>query len=69
MHCALFAARQQPDYQKVPGYYVYDHTGFVALLPYIEEGNLFKAYAYWAPSSTSTIPLREQYHCHRRIEA
>jgi len=27
-------------------YVVYNHTGFVALLPYIEQGNLFKQYNY-----------------------
>jgi len=27
-------------------YKVYNHTGFVALLPYIEQGNLFKQYNY-----------------------
>jgi prepilin-type N-terminal cleavage/methylation domain-containing protein/prepilin-type processing-associated H-X9-DG protein len=35
-------------------YRIYNHTGFVALLPYIEQGNLFKLYSYAAPSSTSS---------------
>lgn len=35
-------------------YRIYNHTGFVALLPYIEQGNLFKQYSYAYPSSTSS---------------
>jgi len=41
------------DYQAIHGpgdtsstYRVYNHTGFVALLPYIEQDNLFKQYNY-----------------------
>ena len=33
---------------------VYNHTGFVALLPYIEQDNLFKQYNYAYVSSSST---------------
>jgi prepilin-type N-terminal cleavage/methylation domain-containing protein len=35
-------------------YVVYNHTGFVALLPYIEQGPLFKQYNYQYVSSTSS---------------
>jgi len=35
-------------------YVVYNHTGFVALLPYLEQDNVFKLYSYGAPSSTSS---------------
>jgi len=35
-------------------YVVYNHTGFVALLPYIEQGNLFKQYSYAMVGSTSS---------------
>jgi prepilin-type N-terminal cleavage/methylation domain-containing protein/prepilin-type processing-associated H-X9-DG protein len=35
-------------------YAVYNHTGFVALLPYIEQGNLFKQYNYGYAGSTSS---------------
>jgi prepilin-type N-terminal cleavage/methylation domain-containing protein/prepilin-type processing-associated H-X9-DG protein len=35
-------------------YAVYNHSGFVALLPYIEQGNLFKQYSYqWVGSESS----------------
>src|SRR5207247_10709073 len=34
-------------------YAVYNHTGFVALLPYIEQGNLFKLYNYAYVGSSS----------------
>ena len=33
---------------------VYNHTGFVALLPYIEQDNLFKRYDYQLVASSST---------------
>jgi len=33
---------------------VYNHTGFVALLPYIEQENLFKQYTYANVSSSSS---------------
>src|SRR5262249_48032819 len=34
---------------------VYNHTGFVALLPYIEQDNLFKQYSYqWVNCSSRT---------------
>jgi prepilin-type N-terminal cleavage/methylation domain-containing protein/prepilin-type processing-associated H-X9-DG protein len=35
-------------------YKVYNHTGFVALLPYIEQGPLFKQYNYQYVSSSSS---------------
>jgi prepilin-type N-terminal cleavage/methylation domain-containing protein/prepilin-type processing-associated H-X9-DG protein len=41
-------------------YVVYNHSGFVALLPYIEQGPLFKQYNYGFVSSTSSpygIPI------------
>jgi len=34
-------------------YKVYNHTGFVALLPYIEQDPLFKQYSYYNLSSSS----------------
>jgi len=34
-------------------YRVFNHTGFVALLPYIEQDNLFKQYSYLAVSNGS----------------
>jgi prepilin-type N-terminal cleavage/methylation domain-containing protein/prepilin-type processing-associated H-X9-DG protein len=34
-------------------YTVYNHTGFVALLPYIEQDNLFKQYDYKSRASAS----------------
>jgi len=41
-------------------YVVYNHTGFVALLPYIEQDNLFKQYNYGYVASSSNpygLPL------------
>jgi prepilin-type N-terminal cleavage/methylation domain-containing protein len=35
-------------------YVIYNHSGFVALLPYIEQGNLFKQYNYQFASSASS---------------
>ncbi len=35
-------------------YLIYNHPGFVALLPYIEQGPLFKQYNYQFVSSTSS---------------
>ncbi len=35
-------------------YVVYNHTGFVALLPYIEQDNLFKQYNYGYLASSSS---------------
>ena len=35
-------------------YVVYNHTGFVALLPYIEQDNLFRQYNYQNAASTSS---------------
>ena len=35
-------------------YVVYNHTGFVALLPYIEQDNLFRQYNYAYVASTSS---------------
>jgi prepilin-type N-terminal cleavage/methylation domain-containing protein/prepilin-type processing-associated H-X9-DG protein len=35
-------------------YVVYNHTGFVAMLPYIEQDNLFKQYNYGFAASTSS---------------
>jgi len=35
-------------------YKVYNHTGFVALLPFIEQGNLFKQYNYQMVGSSSS---------------
>jgi len=34
-------------------YYVYNHTGFVFLLPYVEQENLYKQYDFKTPSSLS----------------
>jgi prepilin-type N-terminal cleavage/methylation domain-containing protein/prepilin-type processing-associated H-X9-DG protein len=34
---------------------VFNHTGFVALLPFIEQDNLFKGYLYSSPSSTYNL--------------
>src|SRR5262245_14388154 len=34
--------------------YIYNHTGFVALLPYIEQEPLFKTYRYDLAGSTSS---------------
>src|SRR5581483_2980342 len=45
----------EADYQAMFGrggtgdpqnYRVYNHTGFIALLPYLEQDNLFKQYSY-----------------------
>jgi prepilin-type N-terminal cleavage/methylation domain-containing protein/prepilin-type processing-associated H-X9-DG protein len=41
-------------------YVIYNHSGFVALLPYIEQDNLFKQYNYayvGSPSSPYGIPI------------
>jgi len=49
----------EANYEGQP-YVVYNHTGFVALLPYIEQGNLFKQYNYGMVSSSSNpygLPL------------
>jgi len=45
------------------GYYIYNHSGFVALLPYIEQDNLFRQYNYKARASASSpygIPVAPQ---------
>jgi prepilin-type N-terminal cleavage/methylation domain-containing protein/prepilin-type processing-associated H-X9-DG protein len=34
------------NYSSQPQYLVYNHSGFIALLPYIEQENLFKQYNY-----------------------
>jgi prepilin-type N-terminal cleavage/methylation domain-containing protein len=39
---------------KGQSYVVYNHTGFVALLPYIEQNNLFQQYNYQYVASSST---------------
>jgi len=39
---------------KGQAYMIYNHTGFVALLPYIEQESLFKQYNYQLPSSSSS---------------
>ena len=35
-------------------YRVYNHTGFVAMLPYLEQGNLFQQYSYQYLASSSS---------------
>jgi len=35
-------------------YRIYNHSGFVAILPYIEQGPLFKQYSYQEPGSVSS---------------
>jgi len=35
-------------------YMIYNHSGFIALLPYIEQDNLFKQYNYRASGSSSS---------------
>lgn len=40
-------------YNPYGAYKIYNHTGFVALLPYMEQDNLFKQYNYALPSSSS----------------
>jgi prepilin-type N-terminal cleavage/methylation domain-containing protein/prepilin-type processing-associated H-X9-DG protein len=35
------------------GYRVYNHSGFIALLPYLEQDNLFKQYNYFMVGSSS----------------
>jgi prepilin-type N-terminal cleavage/methylation domain-containing protein/prepilin-type processing-associated H-X9-DG protein len=40
------------DYRNQP-WRVYNHTGWVALLPFIEQGNLFRIYDYRKPSCYS----------------
>jgi prepilin-type N-terminal cleavage/methylation domain-containing protein/prepilin-type processing-associated H-X9-DG protein len=41
------------NYSGLPTYTVFNHTGFVALLPYIEQDNLFKQYSYANVGSAS----------------
>jgi prepilin-type processing-associated H-X9-DG protein len=41
------------SYASDPSYLAYNHTGFVALLPYIEQDGLFKTYNYRYISSAS----------------
>jgi prepilin-type N-terminal cleavage/methylation domain-containing protein len=41
------------DYSGLTTFTVYNHTGFVALLPFIEQGNLFKQYNYQQVGSSS----------------
>jgi prepilin-type N-terminal cleavage/methylation domain-containing protein len=50
---------------RLPGavYTIYNHSGFVALLPYIEQDNLFRTYNYQARASASSpygIPVAAQ---------
>ena len=40
------------DYSGQP-YKIYNHTGFIALLPYLEQGSLHKQYDYQSVSSSS----------------
>jgi prepilin-type N-terminal cleavage/methylation domain-containing protein/prepilin-type processing-associated H-X9-DG protein len=42
------------SYKGQSPYKIYNHTGFVALLPYIEQNNLFKQYNYQNAASTSS---------------
>jgi prepilin-type N-terminal cleavage/methylation domain-containing protein/prepilin-type processing-associated H-X9-DG protein len=37
-----------------PQYLIYNHSGFIALLPYLEQDNLFKQYNYYLAGSTSS---------------
>jgi prepilin-type processing-associated H-X9-DG protein len=34
------------NFQSIGGYPVFNHSGFIAILPYIEQGNLFALYQY-----------------------
>lgn len=43
------------NYSTQASFLVYNHTGFVALLPYIEQANLFKQYNYQYVASTSSM--------------
>jgi prepilin-type processing-associated H-X9-DG protein len=43
-----------PEFQFTAPYAVYNHTGFVALLPYIEQAELFRQYSYQNVSSASS---------------
>jgi prepilin-type N-terminal cleavage/methylation domain-containing protein/prepilin-type processing-associated H-X9-DG protein len=49
-----------PEVQYTTPYVVYNHTGFVALLPYLEQSALFQQYSYQNISSASSpfkIPI------------
>jgi prepilin-type N-terminal cleavage/methylation domain-containing protein/prepilin-type processing-associated H-X9-DG protein len=43
------------DLSADPQYYVYNHTGFIAMLPFMEQTALFEMYNYHAPNSTSSL--------------
>jgi len=43
-----------PEVKYTTPYLVYNHSGFVALLPYIEQGNLFAQYNYQNLASSSS---------------
>jgi len=42
-------------YPTDPAWYVYNHSGFVFLLPFIEQDNLYKQYDFKTPGSVSNI--------------
>jgi prepilin-type N-terminal cleavage/methylation domain-containing protein/prepilin-type processing-associated H-X9-DG protein len=44
----------EASYKNDSQFLVYNHTGFVALLPYIEQDNLFRTYTYANLSSSSS---------------
>ena len=45
---------QGPEVRYTGTYLIYNHTGFVALLPYIEQTNLFNQYSYAFRASASS---------------
>ncbi len=54
------APPSQSFYPSDPVWYVYNHSGFVFLLPYLEQDNLFKQYNFTVPGSLSSpygVPL------------
>jgi prepilin-type N-terminal cleavage/methylation domain-containing protein/prepilin-type processing-associated H-X9-DG protein len=42
----------EANYSNDAQYFVYNHSGFIALLPYIEQDGLFRQYDYRLPGST-----------------
>jgi len=53
-NCGTGCSVQLSWYPTDPQWYVYNHSGFLFLLPYIEQDNLYKQYDFKTPGSLSS---------------
>jgi len=57
MPALVNAGRHAPStnfYENQTPYFTYNHTGFVFMLPYLEQENLFRQYVFTVPGSNSS---------------